>query len=256
MKAEKQAQMEAPREGKCKPMKKHLSVLMLYVRSTLYKFLLLILIMAALQGVFFALAFRGADGVFALNTILRGSRLGMIFTVCFLALCALLCLNGCEFGSRQGYTLSRLRISGKMTFFWQSVSNAGFVFLFWAAQVGITLMFCAVYTAHYPQQQAAMLSFYSNDILHNLFPLEETGILIRNAALLAALAVASASFPVRMRRGERPTSVVAVALICVVFFVRGIGNSITNVLISVLVIAISSHAAYGVCKEAGDAQLS
>ena len=237
-------------------MKKHLSVLMLYVRSTLYKFLLLILIMAVVQGVFFALAYRGADGVFALNTILRGSRLGIIFAVCFLALCALLCLNGCEFGSRQGYTLSRLLISGKMTFFWQSVSNAGFVFLFWAAQVGITLAFCAFYTAHYPQQQAAMLSFYSNDFLHNLLPLEETSILIRNVALLAALAVTSASFPVRMRRGERAPAFIAVALICIIFFVRGIGNSQNNVMISILVIAISSYAAYGVCKEAGDAQLS
>ena len=234
-------------------MKKHLSVLMLFVRSTLYKFLLLVFVMAAVQTVFFTLAFRRAEGLFRLNTIFLGTRPGIVFAVCFLLLFALLCLTGCDFGSKSGYTFSMLRISPHMVFLWQSVGNLGFIFLLWAAQVCITLTFCSIFTIHYPQEQAAMLVFYSNDFLHNLLPLEETGILVRNIALLIALAVTSACFPVRMRRGERPVAAIVVVLISVVFFVRDKGSFMANAMMSIITLAIAAYAAHAVFKkEAGD----
>ena len=234
-------------------MRKHLSVLMLYVRSTLYKFLLLVLVMSAVQAVLFVLALRRANNLFGLNAIMSETRPGIIFAACFLLLCAQLCLTGCDFGSKMGYTLSRLRISRQMVFLWQSISNAGFIFLLWAAQVGISLTFCGVYATHHPQEQAAMLVFYSNDFLHSILPLEETIILVRNVALLVALAVTTACFPARMRRGERPVAAFAVALICVVFFVLDKGSFTANAMIFVITLAIAAFAAHAVCKkETGD----
>ena len=234
-------------------MKKHLSVLALFVRSTLYKFLLLALVMAAVQTVLFAFAIRSAEGLFGLNTIILGTYPGIVFAACFLLLCALLCLTGCDFSSKSGYTLSRLRISRQMVFLWQSVSNASFMFLLWAAQVGITLAFCGIYVIHHPQQQAAMLVFYSNDFLHSLLPLAESDILVRNIALLFALAVTTACFPVRIRRGERPVAAIIVALVCVAYFVREKGSFMNSVILSMVTIAIAAYAAYAVCKkEAGD----
>ena len=98
-----------------------------------------------------------------------------------------------------------------------------------------------------------MLVFYHNSFLHNLFPLAEAGILARNIALLVALAVTSACFPARMRRGERPVAVIAVALICVVFFVRDKGSYTSNAIMSIATLAIAAYAAYAVCmKEASD----
>ena len=230
-------------------MRKHLSVLMLYVHSTLYMFLLLIFVMSSVQTVFFIIAFRSAGGLVGLNYIMNEVHFGIIFAMCFLLLCALLCLTGCEFGSKSGYTLSRLRISTRMVFLWQSVSNAGYIFLFWAAQIGIAMTFCGIYTAHYPQEQAAMLVFYSNGFLHSLFPLEETVILVRNIALLVALAVASACFPVRMRRRERPAAAIAVALICVVFFVSDKGSFTINASMSIVALAIAAYSAHAVCRK-------
>ena len=230
-------------------MSKHMSVLMLYVRSTLYKFLLLVLAMATVQTVFFTLAFRTGEGLFGLNTIISWTRLGLSFAVFFLLLCAQLCLTGCEFGSKSGYTLYRLRISRRMVFLWQSISNAGFIFLLWAAQVGIALAFCSIYTAHYPQEQATMLVFYSNGFLHSLLPLAETSIMVRNIALFFALALTSACFPVRMRRGEKPAAAIAVALICIVFFVRDKGSSMADAIISAAALSIAAYAAYAVCKK-------
>ena len=234
-------------------MRKHLSVLMLYVRSNLYKFMLLVFVMAAVQTMLFLLAFRRAKDLFGLNTIMSGTRPGIVFAACFLLLCALLCMMGCDFGSKSGYTLSRLRISSQMVFLWQIVGNASFIFLFWAAQVSIALTFCSIYTIHYPQEQVAMLVFYSNGFLHSLLPLAETVVLVRNVALLIALAVTFACFPARMRRGERPVAAIAVVLICVVFFVRDIGSFAANAMLSIITLAIAAHAAHAICKkEAGD----
>ena len=234
-------------------MRKHLSVLMLYVRSTLYRFLLLVLAMAAVQGVLFTLSLRRAEGLFGLNTIMLQTRPGIVFAVCFLLLCALLCLTGCEFGSKSGHTLCRLSISRQMTFLWQSICNAGIIFIFWAAQVCIALTLCSIYMIYYPQPQAAMLVFYSNSFLYNLLPLAEKVILVRNIALLCAIAVTSACFPISMRRGEKPTAAIAVALICIVFFIRDKGSFMANAMLSVITLSIATYAAHAVCKkEAGD----
>ena len=230
-------------------MRKHLSVLMLYVQSTLYKFLLLVLAMAAVQSILFALAFRRAEGIFGLNTIMQQTRPGAVFAVGFLLLCALLCLTGCEFGSKSGYTLCRLCISRQTAFLWQSIGNAGLIFMFWAAQVGIALTLCNIHMIHYPQKQAAMLVFYSNRFLYNLLPLAETAILVRNIVLLCAIAVTSACFPIRMRKGEKPAAAIAVALICVVFFVRDKGSFMANAMLSITTLSIAAYAAHAVCKK-------
>ena len=237
-------------------MRQHVSVLMLFVRSTLYKLLLIVFVMAAAESVLFALALRSAEGYFGLDTILRASRPQSVCAVCFLLLCALMCLTGCEFGSKQGYTLARLRISHKMIFFWQIVNNAGLLLLFWAAQVGIVLAFCGVYTAQYPQPQAAVLVFYANGFLHSLLPLAETGRLICNMILLASLAVTSACFPVRMRRGEKPMAFFAVMLLCVPLFIRETGSVGADVTLSIIAIGLSAFAAYGAGKEVYDEALS
>ena len=237
-------------------MRKHLSVLMLFMRSTLYKFLLIVLSMAAAESVFFALAFRDAKFYFGLDTILATSRLPIVCAVGFLLLCALMCLPGCEFGSKQGYTLSRLRISQRMVFLWQSVNNAGLLLLFWAAQVGIIFAFCSINTKYYPQPQATMLVFYANDFLHSLLPLEETAHIVCNIIIFIALAATSACFSVNMRRGKKPIAFFILVLILVRFFSRAISNVGTDLAISIAAIIFSAFAVYFVLEEPDDEELS
>ena len=45
-----------------------------------------------------------------------------IFTIAFVAISILLCLTGCNFGSRQDYTWKRLQVSEKSVFFVQTFS--------------------------------------------------------------------------------------------------------------------------------------
>ncbi|MCD7948414.1 MAG: hypothetical protein LUG13_09070 [Oscillospiraceae bacterium] len=244
-------------------MRKHVSVLMLFARRTLYPFILLVLAMAVVEGVLFTIAFRSAESSLGLDTILYASHPGIVFAVCFLLLCVLLCLTGCDFGSKQDYTLSRLRISNDMTIFWQIVHNAGLLFLLWAMQVGILLVLCGVYTAQSGQLQAAVLVFYDNSFLHSLLPLAENAHLICNLILLAALAVGTACFPARQRRGEKPVAIFIMVILCVLFFNREMGSSESasvigkvDFFLSAAMIIIAASAIWGIWKEADDEALS
>ena len=240
-------------------MKKHLSVLMLFIRSTLYKFLLIILAMAVTEGGLFVLAFRNAKGfdrIVGLDQIIAASHLNIICAVCFLLLCVLLCLTGCELGSKQGYTLSHLRISRRAVIFWQFVNNLGHVFLLLAVQIGIILALCGVYNAQYRQPQSIMLVFYQNDFLHSLLPLTEWSRFVFNVVLIIALAVTMACFPVRIRAGKKPLAAFIVVLFCVQGFSRGVGSSTNNISAVVLLAIITFAAIKGIWKEIDDEAFS
>jgi len=220
-------------------MKKHISVLMLFVRSSMYRFLLIIFIMAAVQTVFFTISFRNAEGLFGLDTILSASYLGISFAVSFLVLYAQLCLTGCEFGGKHSYTLSRLRVSQKAILIWRAVCNAGFLIMFWAAQVGIILAFGGLFTARYPQPQAVMLVFYQNNFLHNLLPLADWSRIVLNIGWLVVLAVTATDFPIRINRGQKWTFAPIVGAFFPLSFMARIASPITNLFFAALLLTIT-----------------
>ena len=243
-------------------MKRHLSVLMLFTRSTLYKFLLIILAMAAVQGCFFTLAFRNARSAMerghfiGLDEILAGCHFIDICSICFILLCIALCLTGCEFGSRQGYTLSRLRVSRRAVIFWQIVNNLGYLVLFLAAQIGIVLLLCGFYVTQYKQPQVIMLVFYKNNFLHNLLPLAEWSRFVYNIVLLIAVAAASACFPVRLRDGKKPYAIFVAIVFCIQSFSVGIGALGYNIVCTFFLALVTFLAVNGVWKETDDEAFS
>jgi len=116
-------------------MRAHLSVLMLIARSTIYKILALLLLMAGAEwfqfrwALNFALAGTDAGlGMKALEDVIASSRVAWAFAVCFLIISVLLSMTGCEFGSRPGYTLRRLSVSERSVFY-GSACITFFVFL-------------------------------------------------------------------------------------------------------------------------------
>lgn len=226
-------------------MKKHLSVLMLFVRSTLYKFLIIIVAMAAVETIFFTLAYQNTQGLFMLDTILSACHLEIIWGVCFMLLCALLCLTGNELGS--SYTLMRLRISQRAIFIWQSVHSAGLLFLFWAAQIGLAFGFCSLYTSRYPQPQGAMLVFYQNHFLHNLFPQADWSRHICNISILLSLAVTIGCFPVQMRRGKRLA--LLVIPLCLQVYTQDMWTFGLNLSYSAAIMLIALTAVWGIWRE-------
>ena len=94
--------------------KKHLSVLMLYVRSSIIPLLGMLVLIGSIQtGLFLWRMNRGAN---SLEAVIQSAHLKAVLMSGFLLLAAFLYrLNG------GGYTLRRLRISERAIFLWQSL---------------------------------------------------------------------------------------------------------------------------------------
>lgn len=209
-------------------MKRHVSVWMLFARSTIWRVLGVLALMAAAEAGMFGITLSRMGGAPGLEEALRSSRIDLAGIVGFLALCAVLCAVGCDFGARQGYTLRRLRVSQWSVVFWQAVQNTLCFLLFWAVQLGIALGLCALYpvlTGAALWQQETLLAFYRLPCLHGLLPLAEWVRYLCNAVLCLGLGVTAACFSVQQRYGQRGMGIAVLAAATMVFFRQSMGGS-------------------------------
>lgn len=252
-------------------MKQHLSVFMLYIRSSVYKVLLLLIGMAAVECAFFwwtlhdamtmrdsllaageqfdALredAYRHLDNIMGLEAILENSYIVYIFIAFSLLITIVLCLIGCERGNKQGYTLRRLSIPESAVVLWQSLCNTCCYFLLWVAQIGIALGLCQWYVSKTEavSNQTIFLAFYRNVFLHNVLPLDETSLWVRNVLLLFSFGMASACFSFRQRQGKFAAEIIALFWATLVWCSRDLGSIITDIfaiLCCVMVIGVEFY---------------
>ena len=184
-------------------MRQHLSVLTLLTRSTIYPIAVLLAVMAAVEAVLFSLAM-GANGTLSLTGMIRSSRIVWVFGAAFLLLTVLLCRTGCEFGSRQGYTLRRLSISERAVFAWQWGYNTACYLLLWWWQALIAFALCLWYASQAGPElvgsQTIFLAFYRSELLHSLIPLEEVSRWVRNGVMALGLGACAALEPFLQRR--------------------------------------------------------
>ena len=144
-------------------MKQHTSVFMLMARSTIYRVLGLLIVMAAAEaGLFWLRIQQGVvDGSFHLEGVIAGSKLTWACAAGFQLVTALL-FWGCYTVSHS-YTAARLSVSNKTVFLWQCVYNAACYLLFWAVQILIAMALCHWYTvlapAEYVTNQTVFLAF-------------------------------------------------------------------------------------------------
>lgn len=221
---------------------------MVIARSTIYKILaMLILLVCAEWFMFrfslnFALASADAGlGMAALETLISRSSITWVFAVCFVVMAAFLSKTGCEYGSKQGYTLRRLSVSERNVFVWQSIYNSFCFFMLWSVQTLLAYALCKLYLAKVDPMltsgQTIFLAFYRNNFLHSLLPLSEVSRWIRNILLLGCLGLAAAHFPYRQRRGKVGVTIIAMTSLSLVFFSRAIGSLGNDILIIILSIA-------------------
>lgn len=213
-------------------MKKYLSVFMIYVRSSFYKFVLLLTAMAAVQT---ALFLRMPEKIhkhtnmthkfMGVEETLQGSGLFIVFGVAFVLLTVILCYAGCELSGKQGYTLRRLRIKENKVFLMQFSANTMFYAMFWFCEIVIIRFLMQLYLKDVPEEiytnQMLMLSFYRNDFLGSLLPLSDTVNLVRNIIWIFAMGASSALFPYLQRRGKIAFSLLIMTAIVLVGFAAG-----------------------------------
>lgn len=236
-------------------MKKHLSVLMLMSRSTIYKILGILVIMTAVEGTLFYLTLRNmtAAEVVGLELVFQQSRILWVCALGYLLVTALLCLTGCEFSGKQGYTLHRLSVSQRSVFLWQAFYNICCFFLFWAVQLFIVLALCRLYMEKIDppaiSNQTVFLAFYRNDFLHSLLPLADMSRYVRNIFLILGLGIASAYFPIRQRRGGTGVGIIVLSAVTLLFFSHSMGSLGNDILVIVFSIVTATMALYGALKE-------
>ncbi|MDD2375535.1 MAG: hypothetical protein PHQ55_07510 [Eubacteriales bacterium] len=87
-------------------MRKHLSILMLLARSSVYKIITLLAVMTAVEAILFYRAISLSDTM--LEVVVDRSYISFVFAAACVLMTIILWLPGCEFGSKTGYTIKRL----------------------------------------------------------------------------------------------------------------------------------------------------
>ena len=217
-------------------MKKHSSVFMLMARSTIYRVMGLLILMAVAEaGLFWLRLQQGAiDGNFSLEAIISESRLSWACAAFFLFVNVILSWG--SYTISDTYTAARLSVSGKAVYLWQCVYNTLCYLLFWMVQILIGIGLCRVYEAMAPAEfvsnQTVFLAFYRSNFLHSFLPFEDTWVWVRNILLVVALGICSSRIPGKNRKiGIGSCFLIAATG---VFFVQGIGEAVALIIAAIV----------------------
>ena len=217
-------------------MKKHSSVFMLMARSTIYRVLGLLILMAVAEaGLFWLRLQQGAiDGNFSLEAIISESRLSWACAAFFLFVNVILSWG--SYTISDAYTAARLSVSGKAVYLWQCIYNSLCYLLFWMVQILIGIGLCRVYEALAPVEfvsnQTVFLAFYRSNFLHSFLPFEDTWVWVRNILLVVALGICSSRIPGKNRKiGIGSCFLIAATG---VFFVQGIGEAVALIIAAIV----------------------
>lgn len=227
-------------------MKKHLSVFGFFARSSFFKVLLILLAMCAVEITFFHFELQDAleayevvgSGMPSLERMFMRAATNVYFRVALVLISVVVCLPGCEFKSNTSYTLRRLSISERATFFHQAAYNALVYMMLIAIQLvtvfGLSQYYLSVAPVECISNQTILLAFYRNDFLHSLLPLEDVGLWIRNGLLVLSLGLCTAEYPYKQRRHKFSSTAIALIAYTIVWFDQSIGQ-LGHVIITALI---------------------
>lgn len=242
-------------------MKKHLSVFGFFARSSFFKVFLILLAMCAVESAFFHFELQDAleayeavgSDMASLERMFMRAATNVYFRVALVLISIVICLPGCEFKSNTRYTLRRLSISERATFFHQAAYNALVYMMLIAVQLITVFGLSQYYLSAAPEEcisnQTIFLAFYRNDFLHSLLPLEDVGLWIRNGLLIISLALAAAEYPYRQRRHKFSTTALALGIYIIVYFDQSIGQLGHVIITGVVSLIIIGEVIYTLTKK-------
>ena len=188
------------------------------------------------------------SGMPALERMFMRTATNVYFRVALVLISIVICLPGCEFKSNTSYTLRRLSISERATFFHQAAYNALVYLMLFGVQLvavfGLSQYYLSVVPEECISNQSIFLAFYRNDFLHSLLPLEDIGLWIRNGLLVITFALATAEYPYRQRRHKFSSTALALVVYTIVWFDQDIGqlgHVITTAIIALMLIGTTVY---------------
>lgn len=189
-------------------MKRYISVFEMITRSSIYKVIgLLTLLAAAELGTFFiALQQPLAEIQPNLEEIVDQSHLMYMFGIAYVLMTVALVLPGTNIGSVQGYTLQRLRIKESKVFLLQCSYNVLCYLLLWATQLGVLLVASSYYMTHKTDailtNQTVFLAFHRNGFMHSILPMQDTVNWLLLFGFIIGTGCFAADFTRKQRRGK------------------------------------------------------
>ena len=214
---------------------------MLHIGSTFYKILLIFAGMIGLQIFLLSQEFTEMlriwhdDSQFylSLDALITESGVHLVFLAGFLLITLLLTLNGFEFKEKISYTIRRLSLSEKHYFLLQGLYGSMIYLLLFIIEIGTIATFAFYYIKTVPDtfcsNQTLFLTFYTNDFLHSLLPLEETVRVVRNAFLIFTFGYTSAYQSYSQRRGTKGWMVLLLSFLTILNFKSEIGTFIGDI---------------------------
>jgi hypothetical protein len=202
-------------------MRRHLSVLYVSARATIYRVLLLLGLMAVAEGgLFYALRGKWQDTL-PFSKAVSASGVPIVCAICFALLCAMLLLTN-VLGSKAKYTLWRLSVPESAFVLWQGVYNSFCLLAFWATQVLLLLGMNRVYFASIDPAllgtQSQLIALYTGTFSHAFLPLADVATLVRNVLFVVGVGMAMAGDSHHLRRGSLPGfGLIALVLAAVLF---------------------------------------
>ena len=219
-------------------MKKHLSVFLLYVRSTIYPTLLVLLLMAAVEIAGFRMLHCERLPCFGTDVC------GILFRTAFLAaflLVAVICCGFVRKSCQTGYTLQRLRISEFWVFVWHSVSNICMLLLLWMTEIAVLFLLSRQYASGSggPEETRGLglfVDFYREEFLHAVLPLQEGILWARNGIFVLTAGIAAAYAALRLRYRKYPGAALWTFALSVWAFPAKLGSGTEGGLVSGIIL--------------------
>lgn len=218
-------------------MKRHISVLQLFIRSSFLQVLAVCLVISITESILFVRSLEklnvqyqaGELRVLMLENVIEEAKLFYVFMVGIAVITMFLNRIGRNMGGRQEYTLYRLQITPKQVFLWQALYNSSCYILFWAVQVVVAFLLCLYFVrtadSSMVTNQSLFLAFYRSDFLHAVLPLEHMARWICNLSWFAALGWSVAYDVYVNRRGKLTIWMYAVLIGGFVCFMQGLEGS-------------------------------
>lgn len=185
-------------------MRKHLSVWMTAARGIAGPLALILLVMAATEGVLLWSAYPDYEAT-GLYFLLSDCPLVWPFRAALVLLAAACCLHGSGLGgSAVGNTLGRLRVSELTAFLLWGLCYAMAFVILWAVQAGILLGAGWYFTAHAAPSaasaQTVLLASWQVPFFHAVLPLDQWTGYVRMACLSLGLGISCAAWSFWRRR--------------------------------------------------------
>lgn len=232
-------------------MKQHLSVLLLFIRSSFLRVLAVCVLMTAAEtGLFYytqnKLLTQQEEGMLRVLTadiIVEEAKLLYVFLVAVLLVLLLLLRGGRQGNSHLEYTLHRLRITSGSVYLWQTFYNSCCLLLLWSVQAVVAFLLCSRFLqtadAGIVTGQSLFLAFYRSPFLNAVLPLEYVIGWVRNVLWFVGLGSLVAYEGCLSCRKKHST----LLLVATVFGMRGFAGGLDSYVVYLLFCIFSVLAA-------------